>query len=519
MSEIFAAARPIEPALEQQRDLMPRLDDASDRISAIVVKEVRQFVRGREFIYSFGASLIVAMAVAFYASADALGGSTTTGAWSFVTLTACLALLGLAVVPLGAFSALRNERMEQTLDLISLTTLSTRQIVIGKLLSQGVKLVTLFAVMAPFVAMSFLLGGVDFLTILTALVMVFLWSMWMAAAALFLSTLLKSRAMSGLLFGVLAIFLFVFFNIGRVFLFAPMAFGVAAVGGPFGASRPWSALVTLSAACLVTMMNLVLLAENRLALPTEDRVTSLRIGFLVQFLVIVGFALRYVWSASSLAADALRSLAFLGGFHLALVATFAVTEGLAVPRVPLTRKWSRWPLRALVPILGPGGARAAAYVLLQMAVLLVVAWSLGAGWLELRWVFTIAGFICLFTGLPALLLQHLAARGVRPFHARVAILVLVMLSLVLPDVVYYVLWRPDVFQLNFAYRHLFNPLRTLANWDLVEMRGWQALPLIFATGGFAYYVVLIAIGSRQRTSLEPSPAPGLGAEAPQTPRP
>jgi hypothetical protein len=511
MSEIFAEAKPLEPAIEK-RDPLPRLDDASDRISPIVVKEVRQFVRGREFIYSFGACLIVAIAVAFYASADALGGNSTSGAWSFTTLTLSLAFLGLAVVPIGAFSTLRNERMELTLDLISLTTLSSRRILIGKLLSQGVKLVTLFAVMAPFIAMSFLLGGVDFVTILITLAMVFLWSMWMAAAALFLSTLQRSRAMSGVMFGALGIVLFLFYNLARL-LRIPGLFG------PLGPLSPSSQLLILSVVCLVTMMNLVLLAENRLALPTEDRVTSLRIGFLVQFLLIVGMALRSVWWSSTSALGAVRWLGVLGGLNLAVVAMFAVTEGLAVPRVPLAPKWSRWPLRGLVPILGPGGGRAVAYVLVQMALLLGAAWLLDAGWLELRWMLAICGFICVFTGMPALVLDHLERRGMRPFHARVTILVLVLLSLILPDVVYYVVWRPEVFRLDFEYRHLFNPLRTLANWDQVEMSGWQALPLIIASSGFVYYLALMMIAIRRRTSPEPSAASGIEAEAPQTHHP
>ena len=77
--------------------------------------------------------------------------------------------------------------MEQTLELITLTALSPRRIVIGKLLAQGVKLATLFAAMAPFIAMSFLLGGIDFVTILVSLVVLFLWSMWVGAVALFAS--------------------------------------------------------------------------------------------------------------------------------------------------------------------------------------------------------------------------------------------------------------------------------------------------------------------------------------------
>jgi len=45
-------------------ELLSRLDDWSDRLSPIVVKEIRQMVRGREFNYSFGLSLIAGFLVA-----------------------------------------------------------------------------------------------------------------------------------------------------------------------------------------------------------------------------------------------------------------------------------------------------------------------------------------------------------------------------------------------------------------------------------------------------------------------
>ena len=195
------------------------LEDKSDWLSPLVVKEVRQVVRGREFNYSFAASLVAGLAVAFFGAADALTGSGTSGRWTFLALMGCIAFLGLAVVPLGAFSALRNERMEQTLELITLTALSPRRIVIGKLLAQGVKLATLFAAMAPFLAMSFLLGGIDFVTILVSLVVLFMWSLWACAICLFSSTLLKSRAMSGLAFGAVAVLLFIVFGLGRTLFY------------------------------------------------------------------------------------------------------------------------------------------------------------------------------------------------------------------------------------------------------------------------------------------------------------
>ena len=195
-----------------------RLDALSDRLSPLVVKEVRQFVRGRDFLASFGSGLVVGMLISFVSSIEAMGGSTTAGRAAFTTLTICLSLLGLAVVPLGAFAALRTERLEQTLDLISLTTMSPRRIVVGKLMAQILKLITFFAAMAPFMATSFLLGGVDLVTILSTLVMLFLWSVWVAAAAMLISTAFTSRMMSTLMLGAFALAVFVVYMGGRSLL-------------------------------------------------------------------------------------------------------------------------------------------------------------------------------------------------------------------------------------------------------------------------------------------------------------
>ena len=181
------------------------------------MKEIRQMVRGRDFNYSFGISLLAGFFVAFFGLGYALTSIGESGAWVFSALMVCLALLGLIVVPLGAFSALRSERVDQTLDLITQTTLTPRGIVIGKLMTQWVKLITLFAGLAPFIAMSFLLGGIDLLTILISLCVLFMWSMWVCSLCLFLSAASQARAMSALIFiGMIIGF------IGIVGTFGPM---------------------------------------------------------------------------------------------------------------------------------------------------------------------------------------------------------------------------------------------------------------------------------------------------------
>src|SRR6185295_5773048 len=85
-----------------------RLDRLSDLLSPIVVKEVRQMVKGREFNYSFTLSLVIGLLVAFTTVVTSAGNVGNTGGTVFSSLSSCLLLMGLIVSPLGAFNALRN---------------------------------------------------------------------------------------------------------------------------------------------------------------------------------------------------------------------------------------------------------------------------------------------------------------------------------------------------------------------------------------------------------------------------
>ena len=489
--------------------LLGWLEDKSDWLSPIVVKEVRQTVRGREFHYSFTVSLVVALGVAFYGAVAAEPGDGTAGAGTFTALMVCLTLIGMLVVPIGAFSALRTERLEQTLDLVTVTALSPRRVVLGKLMAQAVKLVTLFAALAPFMAMSFLLGGIDFVTILISLAVLFLSSLWAASIFLFLSTLLKSRAMSGVVFGAAGIAMFLMLTFGR-YAFTPWRI----FGGP-GLSRAdfWWTVAMVVTGCIATTVNFVLLAESRLAVPTQNTVTSLRVGFLAQFLLIVAWALSYITATSVARYGAAEGLAVLGGLHLAIVALFAVTDDLTVPRRALAemRRGSRWDW--FLFFVRPGAGRAAAYVLAQMALLVLVASWLDTtrGLNDVRWRLALCAYICFFSGFPVYVWRRLRPQRGTPFHLRIAVLVIVALVLVMPDVFYYVVGQPEVFNVDFGRRHLLNPFRTLANWNEVETAGWLFMPALVGAAGLLSYAGLIRMG-RLRPTAERIPAGAVAVD-------
>jgi hypothetical protein len=483
-------------------ELAAKLDNWSDRLNPMVVKEVRQMVRGREFNYSFGLALVAGLVVAFVGLASA--GDITGGAGRpiFTALMVCLTMLGLVVVPLGAFNALRTERSDQTLDLITQTSLTPRRIVLGKLLTQGVKLVILFAGLSPFVAMSFLLGGVDLLTILVGLAILFLWSMWVCAVCLFVSAAATSRAVSGILFAVMTVGFFVL--AGRfAYLWAPML-GMGPTFYPAGrASLGW-ALAGTTLFCFISMANFVLLAENRLSHPVEDRSTALRVGFFIQFLFIVVCTVGpfLAGAAGYTASDALRSLGVLGGLHLALVSIFSTTEDMVLSRrvirnikPSLSRPW--------FAVFRPGGGRATAWILTQMVIILGIgAWLAAVSTLssDFRWLLAICGYVCFFTGVPACAGRMIFKARVKTPHLRVATLVFIPLVMLSADLIQYFLKSKTIFGNDFSIFHVLSPFRTLSSWRGVENLGWDLHVFAMGVIGLLSYVLLIRMGQHETTN-------------------
>jgi hypothetical protein len=172
---------------------------------------------------------------------------------------------------------------------------------------------------------------------------------------------------------------------------------------------------------------------------------------------------------------------------------------------------ARSSFRQLVAILSPGGGRAALYVLAQMAILLLAVWVLQPAPRAMSWFLALCGYICFFTGVPVA-----ASRLARPaheasFHLRVIVLVILPVVMLLPDILYYMLWRPDAFDISFGVRHLFSPFRALANWPLVEANHGFRIPFALGVIGLLSYFALANSGMRM--TGEPAAASPQGAAA------
>jgi hypothetical protein len=504
MSFNNASATLIKPA-EPASTAADSLDRLSDWISPIVIKEVRQMVRGREFNYSFLISVFVGLIVAFVSAIYYNSGKGDSGSIIFLWLMICLVLIGIVISPLGAFNALRNERMERTLDLVTITTMSARRIVIGKLAAQAVKLTLLFAALAPFVAMSFLLGGIDFVTIAASLASLFIVSLWTCAASLFLSCLSKSRALSSFIFaGMILFFLFFLFTGGSGLV---MLFYRSSMGGmypspagpfPFGPDL-WRVLIIATSFCIISGMNLILLAENRLLLPTEDRSTALRIGFLIQFLFVIALGLYICFFVPGPSpTEKAQILGVFGGLHLAVIALFSVTEEFEISRrvmhqIKTAMAWRRlW-------IFHPGGAGGVVYALALMILLLAAgACAIPMRGADFGLLVAVCGYICFFSGVPTLIVRQWPSQRIKTIYVRIGIILLLLVASILPDFLMYI--ATGAYGGKYSARHVLNPFRTLIWWDDPATQKFHMFSSGLFLSGLISYLVLIPLGWQRKSN-------------------
>src|SRR5262249_12290926 len=137
------------------------LERLGDRFNPIVVKEVRQALKSRQFVITFLLLLLAAWAgsifgVCFLGESIDYGSSAVT---FFAGFLLALSAAALVIVPFATFRSIIEERTETTLELLQITALSPVQIVRGKILSAMVQVLVYFCAIAPFIAFTALLPG------------------------------------------------------------------------------------------------------------------------------------------------------------------------------------------------------------------------------------------------------------------------------------------------------------------------------------------------------------------------
>lgn len=477
-----------------------------EHLNPVLVKEVRQALRGKQFKSAFGftivVSLVVAISIVLNSSSNAawepIGPDFLTGLW------ACLTIAVVGFVPLAAFNAMGAEFEENTFDMLVLSHMRPRQIMLGKLLAAGVQAMLYFSVFGFFAVFAFLLGGVDLTIILVGLPLLALISLALSSVALGLSTLARKRTLRVGLMVVLASAL-----VGSVMGLIAMQAAVSQLGLDLALPEVQAALSALVVAALALGSLFFVLGASRLAHEEENRSTGLRVLGALLILTDLAWA-RWLFGQVG-AVEVLLVIPTLGAVLASLLGLFFVSEREVLGRRVETTLPSSRVLRLLLLPWLPGGARGMLWLAGALATIIgFVYWNLAGlpraasvitSGSEVRLaLLTAASYSIIYLGLPSALFTNRTRALRRSTLTRVLIPSFFVLGLLVPSIVGFLIDLPDL-----AYfQHYGNPF-----WVFIRVADGKSTDPspVFV---LALFVLLLQSLRIARAVRETVSAPGRG---------
>jgi hypothetical protein len=269
------------------------LERFGERLNPILVKEARQALKSKQFVVTFtllllcgwGWSLIgIAMLSpgVYYAPA---------GPFMLVGYYFVLAVPLIVVVPFAAFRSLASEREDGTYELLSITALSPRLIVMGKLGSAVLQMIVYYSALSPCIVFTYVLRGVDIIAIGLVLVWTFLISVGLSAIGLLFATATRARQWQ-VLFSV--VFLLALLFVG--FAWSMTVVQMLAFSGsvPYDQAEFWIAMAACVTGYFAIVVMAIQAAAAQITFVSANRSTRLRITMAVHQLLWLGWV-TYLW--------------------------------------------------------------------------------------------------------------------------------------------------------------------------------------------------------------------------------
>ncbi len=304
-----------------------RLESFGDYCNAIVVKEVRQSLKSRQFIGTFVLLLLVAWGGSIFGitmTGDSIEyGSSAEGFFILFFLILCVA--SLVIVPFAAFRSIVEERAENTLELVQITAMSPRQIVWGKSLSALIQVLVYFSAITPFIAFTSLLPGFDFVRTMFNLGILLVVSFAFSSVALAIGVQTKNKISQA--FGSLGVIVLAFIGL---FMFATFTFEANLQLGE--ASTWWgvgiAVFLAISSSYLCQQV-----AIAQLTFESDNRSSGIRLTVTAQWLVGWLAILGYVALFKSSFADMnIYVMVTLTSIFLTIAGLFVIAEADGLSR-------------------------------------------------------------------------------------------------------------------------------------------------------------------------------------------
>ena len=420
------------------------LDLASDHVNPILVKESRQSLKSRQFLITFTLLLVLAVCWTFLAVALLTPAIYLAPAGKYVLSGYYWILLFplVVIVPFTAFRSLATEREDGTYELLSITTLPAQQIVAGKLGSAMLQMMVYLSALAPCIAFTYLLRGVDIALIVIAIVGAFMLSVLLSAIGLLLATLANARHIQVVLSVVLILALAgTFFAAGGFFTGMVFSSGITSFTDP----NVLFALGGISTAWACALALVYFGATARIQFLADNRSTPLRVIMFVSMLCLIGWCSWYgiVWNDLDDSSDVIIvcSLIFwgiMGSFMVGERPDLSPRVRRALPKTFLGRVCLTW----FQPGPGPGYFFAVTNMFACSIVAIGISLSTNTPASRREWTISAAVaavcYIAAYLGFGRLLVKALRRREVEgPLLSFLLHVVLVALGVIVPLILQY----------------------------------------------------------------------------------
>jgi len=298
---------------------------AGEYLNPILVKETRQAFKSRQFVITF--TLVLLCGWVWSVGGLVLTGAYDGGSYGDRMFAGYVFILGfplLVMVPFGAFRSLAAEWEDNTYELISISALKPHQIVSGKLGSSLLQMVLYLSALAPCLAFTFLLRGIDLPTILFLLFWMVVNSITTTLLGLCLATISRARHWQIVLSVALiagCLWNYLLFCIGLIEEWVARGRGSRYMVDP----EFWAVNGIILSAAIGYGAMFFLIARAALLFPSENRSTALRICLVVQYLLFLAWVF-WAWLFISPELDPLAICGTLIGIHWWAAGTFLIGE-------------------------------------------------------------------------------------------------------------------------------------------------------------------------------------------------
>ncbi|MBI2930154.1 MAG: hypothetical protein HYY16_00760 [Planctomycetes bacterium] len=157
-------------------------DRASDRLNAILIRETRRALNGKLFAIVFSVLLAICVGACLIIGWSEAG-EEGLGWMVFRVLFLCFSGVAFMGLPSIISSMVQGEIREKTFELLCITNVTPARIIWGELWTAAGLFLLMASGIAPFMAFSYLLGGVDVRTIATGMGFIFLMSILLSLFA------------------------------------------------------------------------------------------------------------------------------------------------------------------------------------------------------------------------------------------------------------------------------------------------------------------------------------------------